>query len=158
VDLTGLGGVASFAENLVDRFFPPDATPEQRAKMAEAISSEVANRDAAKSSIMVEELKQQDKFTKRARPTVVYGGLGMIALNYVFFPMIGRVVGYFQDPTQLEQIMPLIQPLALPGEFWAAWGGVVGTWVLGRSAEKIKGVDHLSNIGKLTSLVTGNKK
>lgn len=156
MDVTGIGRIASFAENLVDRFFPPDASPEQKAKIAAAISQEVATRDQAKSNILVEELKQKDKFTKRARPTVVYGGLFMIFLNYVLFPMIGRSVGFFQDTTQLEQIMPLIQPLELPGEFWAAWGGVVSTWVLGRSAEKIRGVDHQSNLGKAVSLITGN--
>jgi hypothetical protein len=113
MDLTGLGGIASFAENLVDRFFPPDASPEQKAKMAAAISQEVAIRDQAKSEIMVEELKQKDKFTKRARPSVVYGGLFMIFLNYVIFPMIGRVGAFFQEPSQLDAIMPLIEPLQL---------------------------------------------
>ena len=41
-----------------------------------------------KERILVAELNQGDNYTKRARPTVVYGGLGFIAINYVIAPIV----------------------------------------------------------------------
>lgn len=79
------------------------------------------------------EMASGDNYTKRARPTIVYFGLLVIAWNYCILP-------YFHLP-----------PVELPGDFWLAWGGVVGVWSAGRSAEKI-GVQ-----GKVTSAITGNK-
>ncbi len=73
---------------------------------------------AAKERILVAELNQGDAFTKRARPAVVYFGLLMIFWNYGLAPAL-------QVPR-----------LDLPTEFWVAWGGIVSTWVVGRSAEK----------------------
>lgn len=78
----------------------------------------------AKERILVAELQQGDNFTKRARPSVVYFGLFMIAMNYLVVPLISVITGNG------------IQSFPLPGEFWAAWGGIVGTWAIGRSFEK----------------------
>lgn len=79
----------------------------------------------AKERIIVAEMAQSDSFTKRARPTVVYAGLVFICINYVIAPWASHFA-------QLE--VPLI---VMPSEFWVAWGGIVATWSLGRSAEKI---------------------
>ena len=73
----------------------------------------------AKQKIIVAEMQQGDNYTKRARPTVVYVGLAMIAVNYVLMPILGRPA------------------IPLPAEFWMAWGGVVSVWSIGRSAEKV---------------------
>lgn len=78
----------------------------------------------AKSKILVAELTQGDKYTKRARPTVVYGGLLFIFINYVLVPIISRIAGINYDP------------LKLPEEFWYGWSGIVATWSVGRSLEK----------------------
>ena len=43
------------------------------------------------------------------------------------------------------------EPFELPTEFWLAWGGIVSTWSIGRSAER-RGARN-----KAVSLVTGNK-
>jgi len=158
MDLTGLGSVADFARSLVDRFFPPEATPEQKLAATEAMAREIAQRDSAKASIMVAEMQQGDRYTKRARPTVVYAGLLMIGINYVLFPLLARLAAFayvaLGHGTPPAELVALLKPLDLPAGFWTAWGGVVGTWVLGRSMER-RGVS--GNLGKLVSLVTGNK-
>jgi hypothetical protein len=79
----------------------------------------------ARERVLVAELTQGDNYTKRARPTVVYGGLIMIGINYVIAPFFGQLFG-----------ADAMQAFQLPGEFWAAWGGVVATWSIGRSLEK----------------------
>jgi hypothetical protein len=93
----------------------------------------------AQKSIIVSEMQQGDTYTKRARPTLVYAGLFFIFLVHVLFP----IAAFFTNKP-----MPT---LLLPTEFWWAWSGVCGVWVLGRSAEK-KGA-----AGKLVSMITGGK-
>ena len=102
-----------------------------RNEIQETLRSELA----AKERVLVAELNQDDAYTKRARPTVVYMGLLFILFNYVIYPASN--LG--------------IEALALPTEFWVAWGGIVGTWSIGRSAEKV-GIKN-----KLTNAVTGSK-
>jgi hypothetical protein len=80
----------------------------------------------AKERVLVAELQQGDSYTKRARPTVVYAGLFFTALNYCVIPIVQQLAG--QD---------VVTPTALPTEFWWAWGGICGTWVIGRSAERV---------------------
>lgn len=89
-------------------------------EIEETIRSELQ----AKERILVAELTQGDKYTKRARPTVVYAGLGFIFFNYCLVPVLGRLFG---------TTMP---PLDLPTAFWAGWSGIVATWSVGRSFEK----------------------
>jgi len=150
--LNFLGPITELASGLIDRFFPPEATPEQRFAAQQALEQALAARDQAKAEIIVAEMRQGDNYTKRARPTVVYGGLVMIALNYVIFPVATRLIMAFGSPTEVAMMRPLLEPINLPTEFWVAWGGIVSTWVLGRSAEK-KAMG--GNIGKIASLITG---
>ena len=92
----------------------------------------------AKERVLVAELAQGDNFTKRARPSVVYAGLAFVGINYVAAPLAASM--FSVAPPVLE----------LPTEFWAAWGGIVATWSIGRSAEK-RGVSN-----KFTQLATGS--
>jgi len=94
----------------------------------------------SKEKILVAELEQGDNYTKRARPTVVYAGLVFIFFNYVLVPIVQSLFG------------AEIEPFPLPGSFWAAWGGIVATWTIGRSVEK-RGATS-----KLSRAITGNKK
>lgn len=82
------------------------------------ISEELQTEIAAKERILVAELTQGDSYTKRARPTIIYAGLAMMAWNYCVCPLFGYTL------------------LALPDEFWFAWGGVVGVYSFGRTMEK----------------------
>jgi hypothetical protein len=144
MDLTGIGSVADFASTLVKRFIPPKMTDAEKAQAQVQVQEMVEKRDAslidAQKSIIVSEMQQADAYTKRARPTLVYAGLFFIFLVHVLFP----IAAFFSDK-------PMPGSLTLPAEFWWAWSGVCGVWVLGRSAEK-RGA-----AGKLLGMITGGK-
>ena len=90
----------------------------------------------AKAEIIKAELAQGDNFTKRARPSIIYTGLGIVSIN--------AVMGWITAFTGHE-----LPPLQVPSEFWYIWGGVCSAYVLGRSAEK-RGARN-----KVTSFITG---
>ena len=134
----GVGEIVESVGNVVDKFVTTD---EEKAKAKLELQKLIQKRDSeieqtlrqnlqAKERILVAELTQGDNYTKRARPTVVYSGLAMIAINYVVAPLIG------------------MEAVALPAEFWYAWSGVVATWSIGRSFEK----------GGLPNKVAGGKR
>ena len=85
------------------------------------------------------ELQQGDLFTKRARPTVVYTGLAVMAINYCLAPIVFIILN-----------RPLVQ-IEMPAEFWMAWSGVVSIWSIGRSAER-RGAQN-----KAINVITGGK-
>ena len=150
----GITKVADGIANVADRFIE---TPDEKREFKLAVETLLQKRDSeveqtirselsAKERVLVAELQQGDNFTKRARPMVVYAGLLFIGINYVLFPITGRLMQLFGvDGVSVE-------PLAdLPTEFWAAWGGICATWSIGRSAEK-RGVRN-----KIASVITGSK-
>lgn len=92
----------------------------------------------AKADFMKAELQQGDNFTKRARPSIIYTGLGLVIANAIM-----GWVSAFTDTT--------IPVLNAPVEFWYAWGGICSAYVLGRSSEKRGKRD------KVTSFITGAK-
>ena len=143
LDLTGIGSVADFAGTLVKRFFPPKMTDAEKAQaqvqIQEMVEKRVASLVDAQKSIIVSEMQQADNYTKRARPTLVYAGLFFIFLVHVLFP----IAAFFTSKP-----MPTV---SLPAEFWWAWSGVCGVWVLGRSAEK-RGAAN-----KLVNMITGGR-
>lgn len=128
----GLAGVLKGASELVDQFhlsgeeknnflLRMEALLQQRDREIErTIRAELKS----KSDIVVAELAQGDNYTKRARPTLIYFGMALIAFNYCIVPLAQTFTG-----------APLA-PFELPGEFWIAWGGAVSVYALGRSAEK----------------------
>jgi hypothetical protein len=126
-----IGKIIGGATGIIDKVVPDPNLAEklkhELTSMGMNIGSEEAKAEIeAKRDIIVQELKQNDKYTKRARPTVVYGGLFFIFINYVLFP----VVSYFIDGN-----MPKIE---MPEAFWWAWSSVIGIYSIGRSAEKLK--------------------
>lgn len=153
LDLTGLGSAFDFAGGLLDRFFPKQMTEADRAamqaKLSQAIDERDVQRDALKRDIIVSEMNQADAYTKRARPSVVYMGLVFIGLVHVVFPMVFYFAGLFKTE------MPTLPSLALPQEFWWAWGGVCSVWMVGRSAEKTAQAKGAA--AKVISMITGNK-
>lgn len=96
----------------------------------------------AKEQIIVAELRQDDKFTKRARPMVVYVGLGAFLFNYVLVPNLALLFG-----------TPLT-PVEFPPEFWYGWSGIVATWAVGRTVEKRAAIQG-KEVGKFTKILTG---
>ncbi|MHA2053376.1 MAG: 3TM-type holin [Candidatus Hodarchaeales archaeon] len=144
---SGAKELAGGFKNIIGAF---KLAPEEKAKVDLAIEQFVHEKFIAmeksarseieaKEKILVAELQQGDNFTKRARPTVVYVGLGAVVFNYCVIPLLQLIAG-------IE-----VNPFALPAEFWAGWSGIVMTWSIGRSAEK-RGKNN-----KVTNIVTGNK-
>ena len=86
------------------------------------------------------ELQQGDRYTKRARPTVIYVGLLFILLE--LFGIRHIVL----DQLELgENALNIIQGSdAIIKTFLAAWAGVVGVYAVGRSMEK-RGTRQLWN-------------
>lgn len=135
------GSSVSLVESIgqvADRFIE---TPDEKARFTMALEALLQKRDseieqtirtelAAKERMLVAELTQGDNYTKRARPTVVYAGLLFIGLNYVLLPLL---LSY--------GLVKTIPEVALPSEFWLAWGGICSSWVIGRSMEK-RGLRH----------------
>jgi len=85
------------------------------------------------------EMVQDDNYTKRARPSIIYIGLAIIAFNYCVVPVIQQLINV------------AVQPYPLPSEFWLAWGGAVSAYNVGRSMEK----SGKHNV--FTQAVTGEK-
>lgn len=146
LDAMGIGALSDFAKDLIDKIFPNKfATQQEKDSATLALAVEIDKHEEstvnAQRDIIVAEMNQQDKYTKRARPTIVYAGLLFIFLVHVFFPFYT----YWTKET--------VPVLALPDAFWYTWGGVCGVWILGRSYEKANGVADLT-----TGLITGNSK
>lgn len=152
LDLTGIGSVADFAKSVVDRIFPPAADPNEKLRAEAHLQQMLEDREntvvEAKAAVMTAEMNQDDAYTKRGRPTIIYAGLVFIGLVHVVFPMIAWT---WQMAKGTEIVMPA---LSLPGEFWAAWGGAVSIYILGRSAEK-SGGEMGGVLGKFYGMITG---
>lgn len=143
MDFTGIGSVADFASGIVERIWPKKMDEADKAQAILEVQQALQERENrvidAQRSIIVAEMEQGDEYTKRARPTVVYAGLLFIFLVHVVFPM-AEAFGAQDLPN-----------LSLPTEFWWAWTGVCGIWVIGRSAEK-RGAKN-----KILEAITGGK-
>lgn len=142
------GGFIEDIANVADKFIE---TPDEKREFKVLIEQEITKREQAaeqtirseleaKSAIMTAEMNQDDLYTKRARPTMLYSGLVMIFVNYILVPFIQTVMEVKVDPFDL------------PTEFWVAWGGVAGIYSLGRTVEKS------GKSSKTSRLVTGNKQ
>lgn len=141
------GGLVETVGNIADKFIQ---TPDEKAKFKVDLERVLQQRDSeveqtirtelqAKERIIVAEMAQGDNYTKRARPTVIYMGLGIIAFNYCLVPLAQSLYG-------VE-----VKAFELPAEFWLAWGGCVGVYSLGRSMEK------RGNRNRFSASVTGSK-
>lgn len=125
---SGIANMANAAHDIIDEYIE---SPEERQQAKERVLQLQNKQQAmrteetiavvnARARVFVEELKQDDKYTKRARPTLVYAGLLLIFYCYALAP------SFFTTAS-----------LSLPSEFWMAWGGVCSVWCIGRSAERI---------------------
>jgi hypothetical protein len=143
MDLTGLGSVADAAKGIIDKFFPDKMSEAEKAEIQIKLQAVLQERENslidAQKSVMVSEMNQGDSYTKRARPTIVYAGLGFIFAVHVAFPIIAYISG------------KALPNLTLPDQFWWAWTGVCGVWIMGRSMEK----NGASN--KVIKMITGGK-
>lgn len=138
----GVEGILGGVKGIISEFhLAPEKEAEINVKLQALIQQRLADLEStartelqAKERVLTAELQQGDNYTKRARPTVVYLGLLFIMWNYCVVPLWHQTA------------------LPLPTEFWVAWGGIVGTWAIGRSAEKIK---VGGTVGKIGRAITG---
>ena len=154
LDLTGIGSVADFAKSVVDRIFPPAADPDEKLRAETQLKQMLEDREStvvqAKATVMTAELNQDDAYTKRGRPTIIYAGLAFIGMVHVLFPIVAWSVLAIQGSAIK---MP---ELSLPAEFWMAWGGAVSIYILGRSNEK-SGGEVSGILGKVYGMIGGKK-
>lgn len=149
-----IGSVVKPVTGLVDEIFTSDeerqefktrlaeiASTAENAAMAHAETIANAQRD-----VIVAELQQDDKYTKRARPTIAYSGIAVLILNHIILPWAAFFSG--TDASGLPSV-------ELPAEFWWGWTGVVGVWAIGRSVEK-KAKIQGEGPGKYTRMITGS--
>jgi len=112
-------------------------------EMYKTYYKEIENR----TEVIKAEMKQDDAYTKRARPTVMYFFIGIITLNYCLYPIICHIFG---------TTLPTIK---LPSEAWDAFKIVFGVYAVGRSFEKTDVINKLaSTIKKTTKAYTGDSK
>lgn len=150
------GSIIKDVGDVVDKFVTTDAeklvikNETARIVLAHVTEAETSIRAEmeAKSAVIVAEMQSGDPFTKRARPSVVYFGLAVIGINYV----IGPWVGFFLTDPIIDAAgiaVSTVPNIELPEEFWYSWSGVVGLWVIGRSAER-RGAQ-----GRIIQAITG---
>ena len=137
-----VGAIAGAADRFITTGDEKNAFKLEAAALVAARDSELEQTMRAelqaKERVLVAELQQGDNYTKRARPTVVYGGLVILTVNSVILPWIAHFTG---------QVVPEIQ---IPAIFWTGWAGIVATWSIGRTMEK-RGAGN-----QVTSLITGS--
>ncbi|MCF8304453.1 MAG: holin family protein [Bacteroidales bacterium] len=115
-------------------------TQEREAEIEETIRAELN----AKKEVLLAELEQGDNYTKRARPTVVYVGLIFILLEVLGVRHI--ILHELDIPAHVIENSDAIFKM-----FLGVWGGILGIYSIGRSAEK-RGTRK-----SWTSSITGNK-
>ena len=138
------GGALQGVSSIIGRF---KMDPAVKAKLENALIERDMNMEktiqqelSSREKILVAELTQGDNFTKRARPAVVWTGLGVVVLNYVLGPMVVGAWNLFAEA-------PIVySTYDLPDAFWLGWSGIVATYSLGRSLEKRKGQERKSSI------------
>ena len=90
---------------------------------------------ASVKDIIVAELGQDDKYTKRARPTVLYLFIIIVSLNYCIFPFVNHFLS--------EKTLPII---SLPAEAWQMFQLIFGVYAVGHSFEKMSGTDPVKKM------------
>jgi len=152
--LSVIESVGGIAGRIIDRVVPEKMKEQDRAQAILDISAMLDERDNmlvnAQRDIIVAELEQGDKFTKRARPMIVYTGLAVLAFNHALLPFINRIIEWYMilNERSLNAFTELTA-IEMPAEFWYVWGGVCSVYAVGRTAEK-RGAR-----GKLISWITG---
>ena len=147
--ITGLvGAIGGVIDSLTTTDEEKNAAKVEFARLAAATEfqmiQELTKELEAKERVIVAELQQGDNYTKRARPTVVYVGLGAFLFNYVLAPTVATLLG------------TTLTPVEFPAEFWMGWSGIVMTWSVGRSFEK-RAVTQTgdSSTSRLVKIITG---
>lgn|SRR5438309_4284979 len=136
----GISGIGDAFQKIYSTF---KLTAEQKATIDQAVEAnkehiadldaqykiKVLDTDAAENETAGKNIRAEassgDKFVERARPAVIWGGLGIIFWNYCLVPTFGHHWS--------------LSPAILPDLFWEIWGIVCTGYVFARTADKITG-------------------
>ena len=149
----GVGNVADLVKTAINKWGPPDPADKLKAEyeMTALLQQREDTLINAQREIIVAEMAQGDAYTKRTRPTVIYAGLAFIFLVHVFFPLARAFVVLFKDlPPETVGAIVQASQISLPEQFWWAWTGLCGIWMVGRSYEK------QGTTNKVISMITGS--
>lgn len=134
--LTGLfngGKVLEGAKALISEFH---LAPDEKLKFELEMQKLLAQREteleqtvrqelSSREKIITAEMQSGDRFTRWARPAIVWAGLSFIFLTNVLLPSYAFIA---------EKPFP---DLKLDSNFWDAWTIAVSVWAGGRSLEKM---------------------
>lgn len=126
----GLGAIEAILKivaPIITRFFPdPEKQAEINLELQKALMDQQGKVYDAMQAVMTTDANQDDKYTKRARPTVVYWSMA-------FATLIG-VAGFF------GHAQPMIDALRqIPTDLWTLMTVGIGAFGFSRSVEK--GID-----------------
>ena len=151
MDLTGLGSIFDFANGILKRVLPEKMSEAEKTQAMSSLIPLLEQRESDmlknQTKIITAEINSSDKFVSRARPMVIYTGLGFIALLHVFLPILIVILSFAAPEVRIDELLDL----KLPTEFWVSYGGIVSVYSIGRSAEK------RGTVNKVISAITGNK-
>lgn len=133
-DIFGVGGVAGLFKGVVDKIVPDANLKLQLQQEMDAVGAQVEQKvlDAAtaQTAVNLEDAKSLDKYKSYARPTYLYLGLVVMALNYVLLPFGNYILGMFNQPH-------IVMPDSSDVNYLVY--GLLGIYGTQRTAEKIKG-------------------
>jgi len=139
--------VADFAKGILNRFWPEKMTEAERAAAEAGLTKLLQEREdrlvSAQRDVLVAELQQDDKYTKRFRPTVGYVVLGMYVVNYTLVPLINQIiiwVALIAGDSALR--FSILKPLEIPEALSALLVGICGVYIWKRGDEKIASIKN----------------
>ena len=130
-----IGGVIKTGGDLIKSYFPPDLSPEQKAKLEAGIQAYQLEMNKElneysktviqeQSKIIQAEAKSDSYLAKNWRPITMLVFVFIIANNYIFFPYISLFGGS-------------ATALPIPPDMWQLLKLGLSGYIIGRSAEKV---------------------
>jgi len=129
-----IGDIINAGVNLIKSYFPPDLTPEQKAKLEQGIQEfqtqittklmdYYENELSKQAEIVKAEAQSESWLTRNWRPITMLTFVVIIANNYILYPYLKL---FFSQA-------PLLQ---IPPDMWGLLKIGLGGYVVGRSVEK----------------------
>ncbi len=146
-DLISSGKLIESVGKVVDQLnLPPEEKQAFELEMKKAmlardsdLEQKIRQELQMQSQTLADELQAGDRFTRWARPAIVWAGLLFIFLTNVVFPAVAYKDG---KPAPEFKIDPA---------FWNAWTITISVWAGGRTVEK------MGFRGRILELITGSK-
>lgn len=112
---------------------------------------ELATREIeSREKVMLSELGQDDRLTKRMRPLLAGSGVVMAFLEGCF-----KLSLFLTGTITIGDLGVTTDPLLIPAIYWQGWIAVASVWGVSRGIEKVKATGR---IGEVAQWVTGSRK